>query len=136
MLIKRIIAQCPKNFKPLRQDFNLTQDQLKKVFLLPYEVAFEPYLKAPQYKFLNSILFNNKKLYKRGYIQDDKCSLWKTDSESLYRIFFTLTREFVCLTLQDVITGILYTNCPLLNYLILIAKLYLWGFRRNQTPRG
>ena len=40
---------------------------------------------------------------------------------------------FNCLTLQDVITGILYTNCPLLNYLILIAKLYLWGCRRNQT---
>ena len=32
------------------------------------------------------------------------------------------------------ITGILYTNCPKLNYLILIAKLYLWGCRRNQTP--
>ena len=26
-----------------------------------------------------------------------------------------------------------YTNCPLLNYLILTAKLYLWGCRRNQT---
>ena len=46
---------------------------------------------------------------------------------------YKLTREFVCLTSQDVITGILYTNCPLLNYLILIAKLYLWGCRRNQT---
>ena len=150
MLIKRIIAQCPKNSKYLCQDFNLTQDQLKKVFLLPHEVAFEPYLKAFQYKVLNSILFTNKKLCKIGYIQDDKCSLCKTDWESLYHIFFecrhtkqfwkefqyyyyTLTREFVCLTLQDVITGILYTNCPLLNYLILIAKLYLWGCRRNQT---
>ena len=29
--------------------------------------------------------------------------------------------------------GILCTNCPLLNYLILITKLYLWGCRRNQT---
>ena len=38
--------------------------------------------------------------------------------------------------LQDVITGILYTNCPLLNYLILIAKVYLWGCRRNQTLPG
>ena len=150
MLIKRIIAQCPKNSKHLCQDFNLTQDQLKKVFLLPHEVAFEPYLKAFQYKVLNSILFTNKKLRKIGYIQDDKCSLCKTDSESLYHIFFecrhtkqfwkefqyyyyTLTREFICLTLQDVITGILYTNCPLLNYLILIAKLYLWGCRKNQT---
>ena len=87
---------------------------------------------------------------KIGYIQDDKCSLCKTDSESLYHIFFecrhtkqfckkfqyyfyTLTREFVCLTLQKVITGILYINCPLLNYLILIAKLYLWACKRNQT---
>ena len=47
--------------------------------------------------------------------------------------FYTLTREFVCLTLQDVIAGILCTNCDLLNYLILIAKLYLWGCRGNQT---
>ena len=42
-----------------------------------YEVAFEPYLKAFQYKVLNSILFTNKKLCKIGYIQDDKCSLCK-----------------------------------------------------------
>ena len=132
------------------QDFSLTQDQLKKVFLLPHEVAFEPYLKAFQYKVLNSSLFTNKKLRKIGYIQDDKCSLSQTDSESLHHIFckcrhtkqvlkefqyyfYTLTREFVCLTLQDVIAGILYTNGPLLNYLILIAKLYLWGCRRIQT---
>ena len=113
MLIKRIIAQCPKNSKHLCQDFNLTQDQLKKVFLLPHEVAFEPYLKAFQYKVLNSIIFTNKKLCKIGYIRDDKCSLCKTESESLYHILFecrhtkqfwkefqyyyyTLTREFVC----------------------------------------
>ena len=102
--------------------------------------------KAFQYKVLNSILFSNKKLCKIGYVQDDKCSLCKTDSKYLYHIFFEcrhtkqfwkefqhyfypLTREFTCLTLQDVITGILCTNCPLLNYLIL----YLWGCRRNQT---
>ena len=54
---------------------------------------------------------------------------WK---ESQY-YSYTLTREFICLTLQDLNTGILYTNCPLLNYWILIAKLYLWGCRRNQT---
>ena len=30
MLIKRIIARCPKNSKHLCQDFNLNQDQLKK----------------------------------------------------------------------------------------------------------
>ena len=96
MLIKRIIAQCPKNSKQLCQDFNLNQDQLKKVFLLPHEVAFEPYLKALQYKVLNSVLFTNKKLCKIGYIQDDICSLYKTDSEFLYHIFFECrhTKQF------------------------------------------
>ena len=34
MLIEIIIAQCPNNSKHLCHDFNLTQDQLKKVFLL------------------------------------------------------------------------------------------------------
>ena len=112
--------------------FQSSQDQLKKVFFLPHEVAFEPYLKAFQYKVLNSILFTNIKLCKIGYIQADKCSLCKTDSESLYHIFFesrntkqfwkefqyyfyTLTREFVCLTLQDVITGIMHSNPAISN---------------------
>ena len=134
-----------KKLQTLVSRFQSKPRPAEKVFLLPHEVAFEPYLKAFQYKVLNSVLFTNKKLCKIGYFQDDKCSL-----EFLYHIFFecrytkqfwkefqyyyyTLTREFICLTLQDVITGILYTNCPLLNYLILIAKLYLWGCRRNQT---
>ena len=134
-----------KKLQTLVSRFQSKPRPAEKVFLLPHEVAFEPYLKAFQYKVLNSVLFTNKKLCKIGNIQDDKCSL-----EFLYHIFFecrytkqfwkefqyyyyTLTREFVCLTLQDVITGILYTNCPLLNYLILIAKLYLWGCRKNQT---
>ena len=73
MLIKRIIAHYPKNSKHLCQDFNLNKDQLKKVFLLPHEVALEPYVKAFQYKVLNSILLTNKKLCKIDYIQDDKC---------------------------------------------------------------
>ena len=96
ILIKKIIALYPKNSKHLCQDFNLTQDQLKKVFLLPHEIAFEPYLKGFQYKVLNSTLFTNKELCKIGYIQDDKCSLCKTDSESLYHIFFECrhTRHF------------------------------------------
>ena len=96
MLIKKKLPSAQKNPKHLCQDFNLTQDQLKKVFLLTHEVAFEPYLKPFQYKVLNSILFTNKKLCKIGYIQDDKCSLCKTDSESLFHIFFECrhTKQF------------------------------------------
>ena len=36
------------------------------------------------------------------------------------------------LTLKDVIVGIIITKCPLLNYLLLIAKIYLWDCRRAQ----
>ena len=35
-------------------------------------------------------------------------------------------------TLKDVIVGIIITKCPLLNYLLLIAKIYLWDCRRTQ----
>ena len=47
--------------------------------------------------------------------------------------------DFMCnwpCEVQKDCAGILYTNCPLLNYLILIAKVYLWGCRRNQTLPG
>ena len=46
--------------------------------------------------------------------------------------YYSLTKEFVHLTLQDVVIGIT-SKCPLLNYLLLIAKVYLWGCRRSET---
>ena len=46
--------------------------------------------------------------------------------------FYSLSKEFVHLTLEYVIVGIIITKCPLLNYLLLIAKIYLWGCRRTQ----
>ena len=67
-------AQFPNNSRFLKHDFNLTDDQLKKVFILPHNLAFEPYVRAFQYKILNSILYTNSKLYKIGYTADDKCS--------------------------------------------------------------
>ena len=47
--------------------------------------------------------------------------------------FYLLTKEFIHLTLQDVMIGIIYANYPLLNYLLLVAKLYIWDCRRNLT---
>jgi len=46
--------------------------------------------------------------------------------------FYSLSEEFVHLTLKDVIVRVIITKCPLLNYLLLIAKLYLWECRRTQ----
>ena len=87
LLIRRR-AQLSKNALVLKNDFNLTEDQLEKVFLLPHIVCFEPFVKAFQYKVLNSILYTNFKLCKIGYIADDKCTFCKSESETLIPLFF------------------------------------------------
>ena len=46
--------------------------------------------------------------------------------------FYSLSKEFVHLSLQDVLIGITTSEFPLLNYFLLIAKLYLWDCRRSQ----
>ena len=66
----------------LRQTFNLSVDHVKKIFWLPHKVSFEPYIKAFQYKVLNLILYTNTKLFKIGYISDDKCSFCKSEPET------------------------------------------------------
>ena len=40
-------------------------------------------------------------------------------------------KGFVTLAV-NVIVGIIIIKCPLLNYLLLIAKIYLWNCRRTQ----
>ena len=43
--------------------------------------------------------------------------------------------QSVHITLRDVCVGIINSECPLLNYLLLIGKLYLWDCRRsNKLP--
>ena len=142
-------AQFPNNSLALKRDFDLSDDQLKKVFTLPHMVCSEPYVKAFQYKVLNSILYTNTKLCKIGFIADDKCSFCKSEPETLSHflfdcthsrlfwndfelLFYSLSKEHVTLTLQDVLIGILFPKRPLLNYLLLIAKVYLWDCRRTR----
>ena len=62
------------------------------------------------------------------------CSFVQLFWKDFEYFFYLMTREFVHLTLQDVIIGIIYANYPLLNYLLLVAKLYIWDCRRNLTP--
>ena len=50
-------AKLPNYSQKLKRDFNFTDDQLIQIYSLPHTVAFEPYLKAFQYKVLNAILF-------------------------------------------------------------------------------
>ena len=151
IISKKALSPC--NGQKLKYDFDLSDDDLKKVFSLPHSIAFEPYVWAFQYKFFNSILHTYYKLHKIGYIQDDSCSLnCKLEPETLHHFFFycTYARRFwdelesyysgrtnqsVRITLRDICIRILNSECPLLNYLLLIGKLYLWDCRRsNKLP--
>ena len=46
--------------------------------------------------------------------------------------WFSGTQKTINLTQQDFIVGVLSRSCPLLNYFLLVARIYLWDCRRNQ----
>ena len=47
--------------------------------------------------------------------------------------FFSLTGQRVQLSMRDVLFGIVTSKCTLLNYLLLVGKLFLWECRRNKA---
>ena len=76
-------ARLPNYAEKPKCEFNLSDEELKKAFLLPHSVAFEPCVKAFQFKVLNSILYKNSKLCKIGFIADNLCSFCKHDSDTM-----------------------------------------------------
>lgn len=143
-------AQLPNNAKKLNENFNLTEEELKLAFTLPHTIAYEPYVKAFQYKILNLILYTNTKLFKIGYSEHDKCTFCSNVSEILHHLFFhcpysnlfwksfekyyfTLTKQLKVFSLKDIIIGIRTSSNPLLNYLILIGKIHIWDCRRKSV---
>ena len=118
--------------------------------MLPHKIALEPYVRAFQYKVLNTILYTNDELYKIGFISHKDCTFCKSEFETLthllyhcpfsiafwrdFEAYWSVVRdEQIHLTLEDIVVGVLTRPCPLLNYFLLIAKIYLWDFRKNQT---
>ena len=146
-------AQHPNITIKLQRDFDFTIDQINQIFLLPHSVALESYVKAFQYKVINSIFYTNTKLCKIGYRSNDLCTFCNTESETSNHFFYNCshTRQFwtdfasywhllskhqIHLSLKDVLFGILSEKCPLLDllkYFIIIGKLFLWDCRRSQT---
>ena len=124
------------------------KNNLENFYLLPHTVTSEPYLKAFQYKVLNSILYTNDKLYKIGYTENCYCSFCNYENETLYHLMFhcphsskfweafelyflQVTNRQISLNPRDVLLGVISSKCPLLNYLIIIGKLFLWDCRRK-----
>ena len=84
-------ARLPNNSINLKREFNLTEEQLGKFYLLPHTVTSEPYLKAFQYKVLNSILYTNDKLYKIGYTENCYCSFCNYENGNFVPSYVSLS---------------------------------------------
>ena len=93
------------------------------------------------------------KLYKMGFRTNDLCSFCKSQSESLNHLFFhcpyskqfwndleiyccSVSSKKIRLSLQNVLIGIIAENADplhlLLNYFIMIGKVFWWNCRNNQ----
>jgi len=82
-------AQLPSAASKVQRKFTFSLDQLKQLFLLPDNVTLEPYVRAFQYKVLNSILYTNSKHYKIGYSQHDLCTFCKSYPEKLNHFLYS-----------------------------------------------
>ena len=146
-------ARPPNIIQKLQSNFHFNSDNLKQIFQLPHSIVVESYVKAFQYKVINSILYTNTKLFKIGFRTNDSCTFCDNQPKSLTHLFYHCSRskqfssEFelywclvsnqrICLCLENVLFGILTKNaCPLLqllNYFIIIGKLCLWNCSSKQ----
>ena len=80
----------PNKWARLREEFNLEDEQLSEVFVMPLRVANEPYLRSFHSNILNSILYTNELLFKIGYISDPNCFFCHQTTEPISHIFFTV----------------------------------------------
>ena len=142
-------AKHSRGFVKLMSDFNLSQEVTRKAFVLAKSVALETFVQCFQFKILNDILFLNTRLAKIGRIQSDLCSFRQTSPETLEHFFYrcsfstefwtkfekfwlTVAREQIKLDYINIILGILDQRSNLLNYFIILGKLYLWNCRKNK----
>ena len=135
----------PRKWDKLSQEFDLREDQLSEAYLLPLRVASEPYLRSFQYKVLNYILYTND-LFKIGYVSIPNCNYCKENRETVHHIlfecpfsrrFWTMVSSFLlnrlascgCLSIRDIMIGILKEGMDLINYIVILDKTYLWTCR-------
>ena len=141
----------PNIIHKLKSDFNFTTQQLKEIFSLPHLVALESYVKAFQYKVINSILYTNSKLCKIGFRINSACTFCNDEPENLYHFFYQcphskmfwtdfesdwchLSNQPIHLSAENVLFGILSKQCPLfnlLNYFIVIRKIIFVGLQKK-----
>ena len=89
--------------------------------------------------------FTNKKIFKIDFRTDDVCTFCEAEPETLYHnlyqcptqgdfwtVFWILLVPFIKSTGSSLIAECYIKSTKLLNYFVIVAKLFLWDCRRNQ----
>ena len=125
-----------RGFAKLKNDFDLDDITVSKIFLNLLSVSSETFIRSFQLKLLDDIVFTNKRLAKIGYVLHDACTFCKVETDTIYHLFyncpftllfwensenfwFVLSGKREKFTLQDVCIGKL-EKCELLNYLLTV----------------
>ena len=132
----------PRKWDKLGQEFHLREDQLSEAYLLPSRVANEPYVRSFQYKVLNYILFTNDRPFKIGYVSNPNCTFCQESRETIHHIlfecsfskcFWNMVSSHIlnrlgscgCLSIHDIMIGVLKEGMDLINYIVILRKTYL-----------
>ena len=144
-------AQPPNITHKWKSDFNLSDDNLREFFCYLTRSRLNCMSRLSSTKCF-TIYFIQIKNYSKLFRTDDVCTFCEAEQETLYHIlyqcsysrrfwndfesyWYLLTNQQVRPLLQNVIFGIISKQCPstqLLNYFIIVGKLFLWDCRRNQ----
>ena len=72
-----------RGFTKLKNDFDLDDITVSKVFLNLLSVSSETFIRSFQLKLLDDIVFTNKRLPKIGYVLHDTCTFCKVETETI-----------------------------------------------------
>ena len=87
-LLIREKAKPPNIIQKLQSSFHFNSDHLKQIFKLPHAIVVESYVKAFQYKAINSILYTNTKLYKVGFRTNDLYTVCDNQPETYLNLSY------------------------------------------------
>ena len=124
---------------------NISIDKWDDIYTVARKVSVDNYTRMFHYKCAQNILYLNNKLVKMNLAETNKCSLCKTEKESIKHLFFgcqktkalwetlrnKLRLPMPALTPESAFFGFPNENNPLIVHLHLIFKIAIYTGRKN-----
>ena len=143
-LVIRNLVRSKANLS-FSEQYNIDDDEWKKIYLLPHSFKLSNKAKEIHYKILHNYVATGNLMYKMKIINSPRCNfcdLYKQTSQHLFfdcthvknfwfRISDLLRDEygiFINITLKDVLFGhVTILNYELINKILIYAKLYIYN---------